>query len=246
MIDNKNFEKNTLNFVRQKIDEVITDEEKGLIALSDDEKEATAQRLRLVRQLLPTAISDKVPAQQLHQLINVRRHLETLNLAGREDIVSMKDIWIPPSVKVINLENCVNLVEICATPAHVKGLRLARTAVRNFRALSDTVCEVDIRRTQESILWSSFPDRTPDNPLDILTHMHGEQALYRIPDRINIMFKHQKPRGLNLYIEGSLFAAKEFIYLQEFVYTNPVVISKNQQVKQVYQKQTREATHQIA
>lgn len=247
MINNTNFEKNTFGFVRQKIDEVITDEEKGLIAFSGDEKEAMAQRLRLVHQLLPTAFSETIPTHQLQQMIDVRRNLETLNLAGREDIVSLKDVWIPPSVKAINLEGCVNLVEICATPAHVKGLKLAQTAVRDFRALSDTVCELDLRRMQEPILWSSFNDRTPDNPLDILINMRGERALYRIPDRINIMFKYQEPRGLNLYIDGGLFASKEFIYLQEFIYTDPALIAHHPQTKQVLQKHYSEKTaHQIA
>ena len=247
MINNTNFEKNTFGFVRQKIDEVITDEEKGLIAISGDEKEASAQRLRLVHQLLPTALSETIPTHQLQQMIDVRRNLETLNLAGREDIVSLKDVWIPPSVKAINLEGCVNLVEICATPAHVKGLKLAQTAVRDFRALSNTVCELDLRRMQEPVLWSSFNDRTPDNPLDMLINMRGERALYRIPDRINIMFKHQEPRGLNLYIEGGLFASKEFIYLQEFIYTDPTVIAHHPQTKQVLQKHYSEKTaHQIA
>lgn len=247
MINNTNFKKNALGFVRQKIDEVITDEEKGLIAISGDEKEATTQRLRLVRQLLPVSLLDKVPTQQLQQLIEVRRNLETLNLAGREDIVSLKDVWIPPSVKAINLEGCVNLVEICKTPAHIKGLKLAQTAVRDFRTLSDSVCELDLRRMQEPILWSSFANRTPDNPLDILINMRGERALYSIPDRINIMLKNQEPGGLNLYIEGGLFASKEFIYLQEFIYSDPTVVAHHQQTKKALQKQYFEKTaHQIA
>lgn len=247
MIDNRSFEINALSLIRQRIDEIVTKEEKGLIHISKDEKKGAAQREQLVRQNLPTIISNSLQTKQLQCWIDNRRHLEVLNLASREDISSMKDIWIPPSVKVINLENCVNLVEICATPAHVKGLKLAQTAVRDFRALSDTVCELDLRRMQEPIFWHSLPNRTPNNPLDILMNMQGERTLSRIPDRINIMFKHQQPRELNLYIEGGLFAAKEFIYLQEFVCIDPMIVAQNQQTSQVLQKQYSEKTaHQIA
>ena len=109
MIDNRSFEINALSLIRQRIDEIVTKEEKGLIHISKDEKKGAAQREQLVRQNLPTIISNSLQTKQLQCWIDNRRHLEVLNLAGREDISSMKDIWIPPSVKVINLENCVDI-----------------------------------------------------------------------------------------------------------------------------------------
>ncbi len=225
-----------LTYVNRVIDDVITREEKKEISFSSNEKDAEKQRAYFVRNLLPASISNTVDTIQLNRMIDMRRTLETLNLSGREDIFSLDEVWIPPSVKLINLENCSNLSKICATPANVKALKLNQTAVRNFSDLSDTICELDIRHMQDRISWHTFPNRTPDNPLDVLMNMPGERALCQLPERVNVMFKNQETKGLNLYIQGWFSAPKEFIYLQEYIYTDPAVVKKSSHSRHVFQQ----------
>ncbi len=211
--------------LRRIINDVITTEEKGLISFSNNEPEAQKQRIKTVREALPKTFQI-VNDQQLSHFINLRKNMDVLNLSGRDDIFSLNDIWIPPSVKVINLDNCINLSEIGPTPSNVKGLKLDKTAVRDFRKLSNTVCEVSLCQMQGTIFWHSFPNRSLDNPLDILINMQGEKALCRIPDRFTIMFKETEAKSLNIYIQGWFSKPKEFIYLQEYIYTDPKLIAQ--------------------